>query len=216
MVRTRQLAIVRHGQTVASADKALYDVDDPDSLPLTDAGLEEAHELASVLARHIGRRTRAVVCSPSVRCLQTAEIVCSHLFVVGSAPTVIEDLRAQGWGKEQFPGRRELMRSWTYPEGLLDSCFPGGEPGWHARDRAVAALTEIIAVADSYDWTVVVTHGFMLRCMLGELLGWTAEELNASARVSPGKGVFVRLRQSSGVRRPACDGEDVEYVHFKA
>jgi broad specificity phosphatase PhoE len=188
----KRLVIIRHAQTAASSDKGLYDIADPDSLSLNAVGVADANAIGKLLKSKLPDPP-IVVSSPSKRCQQTAAIVASHLGVPEYSIITIENLRAQGWGREQFPGRRALMRSWSYPDGLLDSCFPGGESGWQARARGLAALSEILALPGQRDSSLVVTHGFMLRCILGSFLGWTPGQLNQSARVTPGGGVVFEL-----------------------
>lgn len=142
----KTIYLVRHCKTSGQ---------EPDA-PLTPEGLEQAERLAGFLA---GRGIERIVSSPYRRAMQSIEP-----FARQSGLTLETD---------------ERVRERTLTAGLVDDWmtmiraafndihlrYPGGETGAEVRDRALAAINDVLAHPATV--TAVVSHG-----------GWSSSLLN--------------------------------------
>jgi broad specificity phosphatase PhoE len=156
----------RHGQNVANLTKTFsYRVFDGD---LTDAGRQEAQELADRLAGNAGEPIGLLACSPLRRARQTAEIIARRL---GLAVTMeLDDLREINVGG--LDGRSD-ERGWdTYARvlaawraGETEVRFPGGEDCAELCARLRRALAAAARSAGDRR-SLLVAHGANLRAAL--------------------------------------------------
>lgn len=161
----------RHGQNVANLTKTFsYRVFDGD---LTDAGRQEAQELADRLAGGAGEPIGLLACSPLRRARQTAEIIGRRL---GLAVTMeLDDLREINVGG--LDGRSD-ERAWdTYARvlaawraGETEVRFPGGEDCAELCARLRRALAAAARSAGDRR-SLLVAHGANLRAALPGLAG---------------------------------------------
>ena len=161
----------RHGQNVANLTKTFsYRVFDGD---LTDAGRQQAQELADRLAGDAGEPIGLLACSPLRRARQTAEIIGLRL---GLAVTMeLDDLREINVGG--LDGRSD-ERAWdTYARvlaawraGETEVRFPGGEDYAELCARLRRALAAAVRSAGD-GRSLLVAHGANLRAALPGLAG---------------------------------------------
>ncbi len=161
----------RHGQNVANLTKTFsYRVFDGD---LTDAGRQQAQELADRLAGDAGEPIGLLACSPLRRARQTAEIIGRRL---GLAVTMeLDDLREINVGG--LDGRSD-ERAWdTYARvlaawkaGETEVRFPGGEDHAELCARLRRALAAVARSAGDRR-SLLVAHGANLRAALPGLAG---------------------------------------------
>ena len=161
----------RHGQNVANLTKTFsYRVFDGD---LTDAGRQQAQELADRLAGDAGEPIGLLACSPLSRARQTAEIIGRRL---GLAVTMeLDDLREINVGG--LDGRSD-ERAWdTYARvlaawkaGETEVKFPGGEDHAELCARLRRALAAVARSAGDRR-SLLVAHGANLRAALPGLAG---------------------------------------------
>jgi len=152
-----EIIVVRHGETEWSASGQHTSETD---LPLTAKGEAEAALLRPALA---GRAFAAVLCSPRMRAIRTAEIA-------GLDVTDIDDDLAE-WRYGDYEGIttaeiRERDPSWDL---WRDGC-PGGEKPDEVGARLDRVLAKARKFADQLD-VVLVAHGHSLRVATARWLG---------------------------------------------
>jgi broad specificity phosphatase PhoE len=167
-VMARRIVLVRHACTDGAPHGALVGSTD---LPLSPRGLEQARELAPLVA---ALAPGAVYCSPLLRARQTCEL---------AAPTanaqIDEDLREIDFGRWECKSFKEiaaqdptLVDRWAaFDRGFT---FPGGESlgGFSSRVRGCARR---LCQAEAQT-VLVVTHGGVIAAMLCGTLGLRARQ----------------------------------------
>lgn len=161
-----RVVLVRHAETVDETAGVVYGALD---VGLSPAGVARAAALAGPLA---AQAPVAVYASPRRRATDTAAPAAA---AAGLAPVVLDGLRELSFGA--FEGRRyddlrvefpDVYERWmTEPTAVR---FPGGECFADLRDRAVADLDRVLA-AHGGSTAVLVTHGGVVRALLGHVLG---------------------------------------------
>lgn len=150
-----RLILIRHGETQSNVDR-LLDTAHPGA-PLTDRGLQQAHDLAEAIAHE---DIDALFVSTLPRTQQTATPLAERR---GLQPTVIEGIH------EIAAGVEEMNADWTAYVGMLESWSPENldaklENGESARefmerfDGAIAAIE-----AEGHRSVAVISHGAALR-----------------------------------------------------
>jgi broad specificity phosphatase PhoE len=161
----------RHGENVANLTRTFsYRVFDGD---LTDAGRQQAEDLAGRLADGTGEPVGLLACSPLRRARQTAEIVGRRLGL--AVALELEDLREVNVG--ELDGRSDAGSWGTYTQvvtawqaGRTGARFPGGEDGAELCARIRRAL-DTVARAAGGTRSLVVAHGANIRAALPGLTG---------------------------------------------
>jgi broad specificity phosphatase PhoE len=164
-----KLILVRHGESVTNAEKRLP-VEDT---PLTEKGIRQAHFFAEYLSDH---GVEQLYASPRRRALQTA----SFILLESRCELIIEDgLRDFSFGI--LAGRKEdgtdeeanaLLREWQ--KDKITYRIPGGENLEDLQKRVRASLNNILESPKAC--IAVVSHLYVTRTVLAELLGMTLEE----------------------------------------
>lgn len=147
------LYLVRHGETDWNRDRRIQGSTD---IPLNDTGREQAAETGRLLAR---RRWDAVITSPLSRAFETGAIIAGQLGL--PTPSTDDDLVERHYGDAEGLNHRELAER-----------FPGDAavPGRETREQVVArVLPALVAIAQAHEGeaVVVVTHGGVIRSVLG-------------------------------------------------
>jgi probable phosphoglycerate mutase len=162
-----RLIVVRHGQTDHNRDSIALGRDD---VPLNETGLCQARALAQRLA---GEPIAAVYASPLQRAARTAEAVAErHGVAVVTDERLIEMDVGELDGlpypeiRARYPGVIERWLSETGPEHP----FPGGESLIQVADRAWD-VAQALAATHRDDTVAVVTHNFVILCLLCRSLG---------------------------------------------
>lgn len=155
-----RLILVRHAEPAEEARGRCYGTLD---LALSARGREQASALALAV-----RDVDAVVSSPRLRALQTAEPLARRYGLCVETDDRLRELDfgdLEGRTYEEIEREQpEVFREWmTSPTTVR---FPNGESYADLRDRAAAALDE---VRRRYPVAVVVTHGGVIRAGLA---GW--------------------------------------------
>ena len=150
----RELWVIRHGETEWSRDGRHTSVTD---LPLTEHGVEVAHELAPRLA---GVEFDLVLTSPRQRARVTAELT-------GFPDAEVdEDLAEWAYGDYEgitTPEIRERVPGWTV---WTHGC-PGGETAQQVSDRLDRVIKRVEAVDGR---SLVFAHGHSLRALTARWL----------------------------------------------
>ena len=135
------LYLVRHGRTEANAGGRLQGRID---LPIDDVGRAQAAAITSVVSQ-----VDRVVCSPSLRARQTAE-------VFGIEPEIDERWLEMDYGEFDGVPMRDVP-SGLWQQWISDPDFrpPGGESLQEMGDRVYAACDDLLEAARHQDVVVV-------------------------------------------------------------
>jgi probable phosphoglycerate mutase len=180
--------LIRHGQTDFNAEGRLQGQLDS---RLTELGREQASRMATRLRPHVeGHAPLQVICSPSLRTRQTAQIVCEALGLdcpIRIEPRIAEVSVGQWEGFTREDMEREAPGVFGRPGWLCEA--PGGE----RYEDVAARLTDWLSRIDEADGArrIVVSHGIAGRILRHLYAQAPAEELWTSA--SPPQDAVFRL-----------------------
>ena len=161
-----RIILIRHGQTAWNTQEIFRGRAD---VPLDEVGLRQAQALAEAMR---AEPISAIFTSPLSRAVQTAQALAdSH----GLVPVAVQDLIDIDFGaweglphdgvREQFP---ELYATWqAQPEGVT---FPGGENLEAVRQRASAALAELVEQCPGQT-IALVAHRVVNKVLICHILG---------------------------------------------
>lgn len=147
------LYLVRHGETDWNLARRIQGSTD---IPLNDTGRRQAAETGRLLGR---RPWDAVITSPLSRAFETGSIIARELGL--PAPSTDADLVERQYGEAEGLNYREMAER-----------FPGDTPvpGRESREEVAArVLPALVAIAQAHEdeAVVVVTHGGVIRSVLG-------------------------------------------------
>ncbi|MDP9194527.1 MAG: histidine phosphatase family protein [Acidobacteriota bacterium] len=178
---SRQLILVRHGQTVDNAAGIAQGWNDS---ALSEVGQAQVQRLAKRLA---ALQPTALYSSPLGRALATAEAIAA---ATGLSITPLDDLREMsygGWeGRSFLDVRRDdepAYQRWIADE---EATCPDGESHADVRRRLVRAIREI-----NSERPVVVTHGTAIRIAATALLDVPTMTAHRFAQDNAALNVFV-------------------------
>jgi len=149
------LTLVRHGETDWNSGGRIQGSTD---IPLNDTGRAQARELAATLAAEYAGREAVIVSSDLSRAAETADIIAAALGTTVS---------------RRMPGLQE--RSYGDAEGMDAPSFYDTYGPWHAadvpgaetwpavRERALAALAEVVSDTPEGVDIIAVAHGALIR-----------------------------------------------------
>lgn len=162
-----KLYLVRHGKPEGSEKgKRFLGLTDE---PLSERGIEQAHQLGSVIAAQESGKSVRIVSSSLSRCFKTALIIKEHLH--GEFIETDRDLREINMG--DWDGRYfdEIRRE--FPEefeargrDLWNYIVPGGESFAEAGERFRETLDNLVSRAAADDVIVIVSHAGVIRAGL--------------------------------------------------
>lgn len=161
------LHLIRHGETQHNKDGVGLGREDA---PLTELGREQVRAVAERL-RTSG--LDAVLSSPLSRALHTAEAIASGL---GLSVEVRESLLELHVGETEAMPFAEVRQRWpAFAEqwigpDVADAVMPGGESLRQLAYR-LAPLIEELRARPTEDVVAVVSHNFVIKVLLCELLG---------------------------------------------
>lgn len=183
-----RLILVRHGQTVHTAQFRISGAGFRPEPILDEAGMQQAHAIGEHLARQ-QIRIDEVLTSPLVRARQTAAAMLEHL--AAGELTLAEPWSEAHFGAwegmsvpevvERFPGAWEAMLRDP------DLAPPGGESLAQVRHRVLAAWDQRAAPGRT---TLVVTHLTPIRIVVARALS-TPQEAFARVVALPGSVTIV-------------------------
>ena len=149
------LTLVRHGETAWNFGGRIQGSTD---IPLNDTGRVQAQGIAETLAAEYAGREVVIVSSDLSRAAETADIIAAALGTTVS---------------RRLPGLQE--RSYGDAEGMDAPTFSDTYGPWHAadvpgaeawplvRERALAAIAEVVASTPEGVDVIAVAHGALIR-----------------------------------------------------
>ena len=161
------LHLIRHGETQHNKDGVGLGREDA---PLTELGREQVRAVAE---RFRTSRLDAVLSSPLRRAFDTAEAVAeAHGLIVEPREALLElhvgDTEAMPFAevRQRWP---EFAEQWIGPK-VADAVMPGGESLRQLAHR-LAPLIDEFRARPAEDAVAVVSHNFVIKVLLCELLG---------------------------------------------
>jgi uncharacterized phosphatase len=151
VVGVTELLLVRHGRTEWNALGRLQGRED---IPLDDVGTAQAAAAARGLARE---RWDAVVSSPLVRALRTAEIIAAACAL--APPRTDVDLVERDYGQASGLFDHEITARWP------DWVVPGRESRDQLYARAAPVLDRLVRAYPD-ERVIVVSHGGLIRTLV--------------------------------------------------
>ena len=174
--------VLRHGESLEDVDKTAHERLADEDMPLSQKGIHQALNLGVELSDQVKGSDVTFYLSPSKRVLQTSELIASG-FVLGTKVNskTLEVLRKQNWGTILPHERIHLERS-RYEAGVLRYDFPNGESAKSFTGRLSDFVRMIRTQGRSRNVVrIVITHGFEMRVILMQMLGWTEEYFESLA-----------------------------------
>lgn len=191
---TKELLIIRHGQTVWNVEGRMQGRLDS---PLSEEGKRQAAQHAEVLERLGG--VDHILASPSGRTRETAYIINSRMRVPIDYEEVLMERDCGDWsGLTINEIRAQFADAWQARE--RDPYLhrpPGGENVPDLIARVAPLLAEVDRIPEGR--IALVTHGVMSRAILTHYLGLLPGE---SANVRHPNDLFYRLRFTSDALWP--------------
>lgn len=156
------LVLVRHGRSQANADGVL--AGRADGVELDDVGREQAQVLRKLLA---GAGIAAAYRSPILRCAQTSEELG---FPDAVAVPGLTECDYGEWTNRKLADLTGEPLWQTIQQSPSQVRFPGGESMLEMRDRAVAAVADVVA-RHPEETVLLVSHGDPIKAILSDALG---------------------------------------------
>lgn len=169
-----RIILLRHAESLGNVDELAYTRIPDHSLPLTDAGREQARRVGPELRELLDGERPAVYVSPYLRTRETLRL----LDIRDACEWVVPEprLREQDWGNLQDPLEQEVQKQRRHEFGHFFYRLPFGESGADVDDRVAAFLSELAACGEDHPKTVlVVSHGLTIRLLCRRLFGWSIE-----------------------------------------
>ena len=159
---------VRHGETLFNQIRRMQGMCDS---PLTEKGIEQAENTASVLQKI---RFDRCFCSISERAHDTAEIICR--FHGGLVPVLMKELKEFDFGT--LDGKYiDEFQDQIQPNRMKDDwTHVGGEDVEKFRRRAEKAFEKIISSCNDGDTVLIVSHGSYFMHLMKTLLEYDQQE----------------------------------------
>ena len=172
-----RIIICRHAESIEDVDNSIYDVLSDLEIPLTEKGIEQAHNFGAILAQLL--KDSAYVrfyTSHGVRNVQTLKIVLPKLGNSTNIHVEVEPLIVkQDWGIITA-GNRPGIEADRYETGVLRYTFPTGESAASMLARLTAFKDKVFGIQKEVGHDIVVfSHGFEFRVLLMIVMGWEEE-----------------------------------------
>ena len=172
-----RVIICRHAESLEDVDNTIYDVLKDLEIPLTQKGIEQAHNFGAVLAQLLKDSGDVqFFTSPGVRNVQTLKIVLPKLSDNVNVQITVEPLIVkQDWGKITAENRPEIEAE-RYKTGVLRYTFPTGESAASLIGRLTTFKDSIFEIQKNVGCDIVIfSHGFEFRVLLMIIMSWGEE-----------------------------------------
>jgi alpha-ribazole phosphatase len=151
--------LIRHGRTQGNIEHRYIGITDS---PLADEGKSELRAMSYP-------QVDKVVCSPMLRCIETAEII-----YPAHKPIIIDELKECSFGlfenktHEEIKDRKEYIR-WIESEGRID--IPGAERRDDFTRRCVNGFNRAVEELNGCERLALVIHGGSIMALLQGMCG---------------------------------------------
>jgi broad specificity phosphatase PhoE len=172
-----KIIICRHAESLEDVDNSIYDILNDLDIPLTQKGVQQAKDFASMLAQLLkGSKCVQFYTSPGVRNVQTLKLVLQKLSDNINIQVEVEPLIVkQDWGKINSENRSQIEAD-RYKIGVLRYSFPTGESSESMLCRLKTFISKVFELQKNTGNDIVVfSHGFEFRVMLMIIMGWNEE-----------------------------------------
>lgn len=170
--RTR-FVLLRHGQTVHSAERRYSGTSDPE---LTELGLAQAKRAARAVAS-MGT-IDAIVCSPQQRAQQTARECATALGIDPGKIETVEDFREMSFGDFEGMTRSEAMERYGEEFGTWEASASNSPPNGESLAKLHRRVTRArlkMQEAHEGETVLVVSHMTPIKSVIRQALGTSAE-----------------------------------------
>lgn len=175
------IILLRHGQSAANADQAVYAQVPDYRIALTDEGISQSRAAGARIAQLIGDEPFGVFCSPYRRTVQTKDAMLEGL---GRSPAFdYQDpsLREQEYGN--MPQTETILRhqETRHEFGRFFYRFPEGESCADVYDRMTLFLHSLYRFFERTECPaniVIVSHGTAIKCFLARWYHWSVERFD--------------------------------------
>lgn len=164
MIKSKNLYLIRHGETDWNREKRLQGQSD---IPLNETGKAQANELVPVISR---LKVEAVFSSDLVRAHETARIAIGESRITIHKDTRLREANigeAEGLSQEEISQKfdQEALSRWrSYEEHNMDYKFIGGESKRQMMVRMREAVLDIAQNTNQAN-IAIFCHGMVMRAM---------------------------------------------------
>lgn len=178
-MKPKKIFLIRHGESIANKDRAIYSNLAGHTIPLTDNGKDQATKCGKRLKKKLISNRVFFYLSPYLRTKQTFE------GIIGQLQDIDYKLREEPRIREQdFGNPRDQFIDYSLdPDckkmGDFFYRYPNGENGADVYDRISSffyTLHRNFLKKDYPENVVIITHGMLMRLFLTRWYHWTVEE----------------------------------------
>lgn len=195
----RRIILVRHGESEANVDPAVYARVPDWRIALTEQGVAQAREVGRKIAGLIGDGAFGVFSSPYVRTEQTKDAMMEGM---GREPAFnYQDpcLREQEYGNMPPTDENEANRAFRKKFGYFFYRFPEGESCADVYDRMALFLDTLYRRFDRPNCPeniIIVSHGTAIKCFLARWYHWSIDHFESIGQL-PNCHVSVMTRNGN-------------------
>lgn len=194
----KRIVLVRHGQSEANVDSAVYSRVQDWQISLTELGMQQAREAGRHIGELLGEETFGVFVSPYKRTLQTKECILEGM---GRRPTFDyqdPELREQEFGNMPPEEENEANRKYRSQFGRFFYRFPEGESCADVYDRMSHFLDSLYRRFERPTCPrniLIVSHGAAIQCFLARWYHWDVDRFDSNRPV-PNCHIVVMTEQN--------------------
>lgn len=171
--------LIRHGVTAWHDEKRLLGQRD---IELNEEGLAQADAIADALA---DLNISEVITSPLTRAVQTATKLAERYQTQVTRDPRLIDFGVGRWEGLSYQAVAASPEYQRFLQDPLSAGIPGGETLLGVRDRAVAAIEQILQDTPAGDPVALISHAGVVRVLLAHYLGSNLANYHR-LRVAPG------------------------------
>ena len=178
----KRIILVRHGESEANVDKAIYSRMPDWQICLTEHGVQQAREAGRRIGGLLGGESFGVFVSPYKRTLQTKEAILEGM---GRSPVFDyqdPELREQEFGNMPPEEENDANRKYRNRFGRFFYRFPEGESCADVYDRMSHFLDSLYRRFERPTCPqniLIVSHGAAIQCFLARWYHWTLERFES-------------------------------------
>ncbi len=197
--RPNRIILVRHGESLANVDDAIYETVPDHRIGLTAKGIEQAQATGAAVRAILDGDRVDVYVSPYLRTRQTLEAMA--LPVADRDVRVEPRLREQDWANFQDPADIAEQKALRDRYGHFYYRFSHGESGADVYDRVSTFLESMFRNFETQHApgeVVIVTHGLTMRLFCMRWFHWSVEYFESLE--NPGNAEAVVLSRQHDFR----------------